>query len=263
MKHAQLLSKDIQCGWFNTPRRRRHLTNSLLDWTALYYRLRQFSSITEDQVQLLLARKVNSLLTLFQDEQYIEHMRNIPMIALTWRLHCLREIVLSGFKLELYAQYEKSFAYWYLCRIISDHLAILDKIEPVMPPGVCLLRLAQNFVAHAPPESMARQDISVFRPFLIALHAMCEGMFVVRILYPTLTSANTKIAQMTIPLMTLPGERLYLNFLKRYKWAFLPEYVNMPEPIPTMPNYDAFIDACNAMLGVILHAPTISHRELK
>ncbi|KAI0034972.1 Mak10 subunit, NatC N-terminal acetyltransferase-domain-containing protein [Vararia minispora EC-137] len=193
----KLLLREVQSGWFNFPRRRRHLTNSLLDWSALYIRLRQFADTTQAH-----------------DQNELVYLRNVPRVALMWRLECLREIVFSGFKLELYAPSERPFAYWYLCRILSDHLFILDTIDPMISSG-----------------SLARQDLSVSRPFLTALQDMCASMFV-----------------MTIPLINVSPERMYLNFLKRYKWAFLPQYARLPEPMPTMPVYDDFVDACEAKL---------------
>jgi len=47
----------------------------------------------------------------------------------------LREIVLSGFQLELYTAYERPFAYWYLGRITGDHIDLLDSLDPVIPSG--------------------------------------------------------------------------------------------------------------------------------
>jgi len=50
--------------------------------------------------------------------------------------------------------------------------------------------------------------------------------------------------------MIVPAERLYNTYLKRYKWAFLPKYAQLPDKMPTMPDYDDFATACEAELNV-------------
>lgn len=48
----------------------------------------------------------------------------------------MREIVLSGFQLELYAKEERPFAYWYAAQIIEVHLRCLDNIIPGVQEGL-------------------------------------------------------------------------------------------------------------------------------
>jgi len=55
--------------------------------------------------------------------------------VLLWRLSIIREVLLSGFQLELYAEDEKSFVYWELSQVNHEHLATLDALEPVIPKG--------------------------------------------------------------------------------------------------------------------------------
>lgn len=50
----------------------------------------------------------------------------------------VRDIVLSGFQLELYTDEEKTFAYWYSVRIIDEHLRRLDNLLDVAPDGLYL-----------------------------------------------------------------------------------------------------------------------------
>jgi N-alpha-acetyltransferase 35, NatC auxiliary subunit len=47
----------------------------------------------------------------------------------------MREIVLSGFQLELYSVDEKPIAYWYASEVIDAHLTQLDQIASLIPPG--------------------------------------------------------------------------------------------------------------------------------
>jgi hypothetical protein len=55
--------------------------------------------------------------------------------VLLWRLSIIREVLLSGFQLELYVDDEKSFVYWELSHVAHEHLATLNSLEPVIPKG--------------------------------------------------------------------------------------------------------------------------------
>ena len=48
----------------------------------------------------------------------------------------MREVILSGFQLELYGRDEKSFAYWYAMEVIDAHLSCLDNLTSIVPEGV-------------------------------------------------------------------------------------------------------------------------------
>jgi len=52
------------------------------------------------------------------------------------------------------------------------------------------------------------------------------------------------------------GERLELNFERRYKWAFRSEYREISSAVVAPPDLDQFLAACAAMLEVSL--PCIS-----
>lgn len=52
-----------------------------------------------------------------------------------WQLDTMREIVLSGFQLELYAKEEKAFAYWYAACIIEIHLNCIHALMPAVIQG--------------------------------------------------------------------------------------------------------------------------------
>jgi N-alpha-acetyltransferase 35, NatC auxiliary subunit len=60
----------------------------------------------------------------------------VPKAALLWRLESLREVVLSGFGLELYAPQEKPFAYWFLSNVIKIHIKVLDEVDGAVPSGM-------------------------------------------------------------------------------------------------------------------------------
>lgn len=67
----------------------------------------------------------------------------LPKAVLLWRLGAIREVVLSGFQLELYTSEEKPFAYWYLAQVLETHLKCLDELLPVVdnseyPPPFCV-----------------------------------------------------------------------------------------------------------------------------
>jgi hypothetical protein len=54
----------------------------------------------------------------------------------------MREIVLSGFQLELYAKEEKAFAYWYAACIMDLHLNCLHALIPTLMQGKLYLILS-------------------------------------------------------------------------------------------------------------------------
>ena len=64
---------------------------------------------------------------------------------LLWRLSIIREVLLSGFQLELYVEDEKSIVYWELSRVAHEHLSTLKALEPVVPKGKLFPRLVYPF----------------------------------------------------------------------------------------------------------------------
>ena len=56
-------------------------------------------------------------------------------MALLWRLSVVREVILSGFQLELYAREEKCFAYWYAAEVMDAHLGCLDNLTSIVQEG--------------------------------------------------------------------------------------------------------------------------------
>jgi N-alpha-acetyltransferase 35, NatC auxiliary subunit len=57
---------------------------------------------------------------------------HLPDVILLWRLSVVREIILSGFQLELYNRDERSFAYWYAVEVIDAHLSCLDNLTSIV-----------------------------------------------------------------------------------------------------------------------------------
>jgi hypothetical protein len=62
--------------------------------------------------------------------------------VLLWRLSIIREVLLSGFQLELYVEDERSFVYWELSQVAHEHLSTLNALEPVVPKGELIPRSA-------------------------------------------------------------------------------------------------------------------------
>jgi len=76
-------------------------------------------------------------------------LRRIPTIALIWRFSTIRDVVLSGFQLELYSPEEKCFAYWYAARVMKAHLASINELLTVVEEGEspqCHLPLFQQHI---------------------------------------------------------------------------------------------------------------------
>lgn len=70
----------------------------------------------------------------------------VPDAILLWRLTIVREVVLSGFQMELYSMEERAFAYWYVAQVIEAHLDCIDNWVPVVSkseshPNIVSIRL--------------------------------------------------------------------------------------------------------------------------
>ena len=81
---------------------------------------------------------MNLLTTYIMDTQEVPRghlITRLPDVALLWRLSVVREVILSGFQLELYGREEKSFAYWYAMDVIDAHLSCLDNLGSVIQDG--------------------------------------------------------------------------------------------------------------------------------
>lgn len=132
----------------------------------------------------------------------------IPKAMLLWRLSIIEEVLLSGFQLELYVKDEKSFVYWELSQVILEHLSILDSLERVIP---------KNTGAYG--------ELTFIRSYLTSFQSLCTGMYM-----------------LMLPALHHPAERLALNFVRRYKWAFRPEYERL-RPQVAIPDLSSFASA--------------------
>ena len=73
-------------------------------------------------------------------------------------------------------------------------------------------------------------------------------MFVVRVPGPYPCNLLTmKTTQLTLPGLRQPAPRLALNFIRRYKWAFRPEYARL-RPQVAVPDLTAFASASEDVL---------------
>ncbi|EGN96405.1 hypothetical protein SERLA73DRAFT_76363 [Serpula lacrymans var. lacrymans S7.3] len=131
-------------------------------------------------------------------------------VALLYRLTVIREIVFSGFQMSLYTSEEKAFAYWHAAHIIELHLNTLDELEP----GIS-------------STSRTHHELKFNSAFLSALQLMSTAMFLV-----------------TSQKMTISWERMRLNFLRRYKWAFISEYDDVDVPVVGHPQFPEFMHYC-------------------
>jgi hypothetical protein len=59
----------------------------------------------------------------------------LPNVVLLWRLSAIREVILSGFQLELFSLEEKPVAYLYATQVLDTHLDCLDNLLRVVPKG--------------------------------------------------------------------------------------------------------------------------------
>ncbi|OJT02029.1 N-alpha-acetyltransferase, 35 NatC auxiliary subunit [Trametes pubescens] len=126
----------------------------------------------------------------------------IPLAAQLGRLSACREVIISGFQQELYAPEEKPIAYWYLSRVLDAHMNCIENLLPSVP-----------------------QDSTAYRELTFqAVHLSALQMI------------STTLVVLTAGYITSPWRRITLNFLKRYKWIFNPDFDDLvpAEPIPDL-----------------------------
>ncbi|KAH7890082.1 Mak10 subunit, NatC N-terminal acetyltransferase-domain-containing protein [Phlebopus sp. FC_14] len=132
--------------------------------------------------------------------------------VLMYRFSIIREVIFSGFQLCLYSAEERVFAYWYAAQVLELHLSSLDQIAVEMPNSTTLTELRFQVV------------------FLTALQAMSSAMF--SVLLKHLGSS---------------WQRMRLNFLRRYKWAFIDEYEDINLAPVGHPNFTKFASCCSVI----------------
>ncbi|KAJ7494359.1 Mak10 subunit, NatC N-terminal acetyltransferase-domain-containing protein [Mycena galericulata] len=205
--HFKLMTEYIRALWYNPSRRRRYFMKLLVDLHLYYTRLVDVTSSLPDLPRT-------------------EIMKHIPACVLIWRLSVIREVVLSGFLLELYTAEEKPFAYWYASQVIEAHLECLDDVLLAMPP-----------------DCPADREMRFQHSLLTALQAMTIPMFA-----------------LSMPLMSFAWRQMHANFLRRYKWAFGPNYEVSSIPVVAPPDFDQFTYVCGRMLQDKTFSPSGSFK---
>ncbi|KAF8162736.1 Mak10 subunit, NatC N-terminal acetyltransferase-domain-containing protein [Crassisporium funariophilum] len=193
----KLITPHMRALWNNPPRKRRHFMKSLVEWHNLYDILMQITHNLD-----------------LEDVPRGHLITRLPNVALIWRLSIVREVILSGFQLDLYAPEEKSFAYWYAVQAIEAHLSYLDD----------LLHLVRD-------SARVYREMIFQTQFLTALGAMCTALFMV-----------------TMPLMSFDWDRMRPNFYRRYKWAFRSEYDDFESSVVAQPELHQFVAICGESL---------------
>ena len=131
------MTSHVQALFNNPPRRRRYFMKHLTEWHRLYEILMEIRDNIDLDVRFV---PVTYFLMLTNPHtQALPHcdiLTYLPDIALLWRFTIIREIVLSGFQLELYHGEEIPFAYWYSAKVIDEHLKCLDNISSTVLHGV-------------------------------------------------------------------------------------------------------------------------------
>ncbi|KAI6103733.1 Mak10 subunit, NatC N-terminal acetyltransferase-domain-containing protein [Pisolithus croceorrhizus] len=196
---TELLVGRIKSHWYNPPRRRRYCMKSLFDWHELY------ATLTDVQKHLAPVSGTD----------VVARLRPVVLMR---RLETISDIVLSGFQLSLYSVNERPLAYWYLARVLEQHLTCLDEIIEVLPSKQRIY-------------SMPRFEFQFRARYLTALQALSLALFAV-----------------TVKMMGSSWERLRLNFLRRYKWALMHEYEDIDIPPIGHPNFLSFTTSCSAIL---------------
>lgn len=73
-------------------------------------------------------------------------LRQIPNAVLSWRLTVIREVIFSGFQLDLYTSEERAFAYFYVAQTIEKHISCLEQLIGIVPAGLCECGLSSRLV---------------------------------------------------------------------------------------------------------------------
>ncbi|KZV60434.1 hypothetical protein PENSPDRAFT_694276 [Peniophora sp. CONT] len=205
----KVLSKDIQSGWFNPPRRRRHLGNTLFEWTYLYF-------ATKDLVKLVHETELDPPL----EERQMRLLEAMPLAVAVWRAGSVREIVVSGLGLELYAPAERAGAYWLLREACEAELRVRERLDGLLAP-----------------DSLAKRISVARRPVLLSMRSLAHALFL-----------------MSLPsFLTVDPTQAALTFHKRHKLYLREEYSRLasrstwPDEL-VQPNWDKFVQACEDAL---------------
>ncbi|KAG6375824.1 hypothetical protein JVT61DRAFT_2681 [Boletus reticuloceps] len=133
-------------------------------------------------------------------------------IVLVRRLSVIREVIYSGTQLSLYSAEERVFAYWYASQVLDMQLSCMDELIPGLQG------------------SPAFDEYQFQSIFLTALQAISLVVFSV-----SLKNLGTS------------WQRMRLNCIRRYKWAFIDEYDDIEQLPIGHPNFLKFTAACSTI----------------
>ncbi|THG95833.1 hypothetical protein EW145_g7894 [Phellinidium pouzarii] len=194
---SRFLLQHIWASYHNRPRQRRHGMKTAFDWHAIY------------DAALSMTAKISP-----RDASESRILKCIPLAVLHWRAGVIRDIILAGFELELYALDERPFAYWYLSQLLGGHENILRELLDVVPQG-----------------SPAHSYLTAQGLYVTLLKEMSCGCFIILCHRSVFDAA-----------------RRWTNFTVRYKWALRPEFASISTPDPFLPDYRAFLHRERAVI---------------
>jgi len=169
--------------------------------------------------------------------------------ALIPRFSIIREIVLSGFKMEIYSPQERCFAYFYASEVCTAQIGELENIVLVTPISKHQFYLRGFGRSNAPLDSPVNRDAIFEIQFLTALRAICSAVFLVSDLH-IFHRAPSQVDQVCIPLACFDWPKIRATFFRRYKWAFYKEFDRLARPPIANPDIYAFSIACDERLSV-------------
>ncbi|KAF8835779.1 hypothetical protein BDN67DRAFT_974919 [Paxillus ammoniavirescens] len=155
----------------------------------------------------------------------LDLLARLRAVVLMYRLSVIREVIYSGFQISLYSAEERVFAYWYAAQVLELQLSCMDEIMSGMPESAMFEELRFQFM------------------FLTALQAISSAIFSV-----------------SLKKITSSWQRMRLNFLRRYKWAFVDEYEDIDLAPVGHPNFLKFTTCCSAIQQDRDHSP---HDQIK
>jgi len=133
-------------------------------------------------------------------------------VVLVHRLSVIREVIYSGVQLSLYSAEERVFAYWYASQVLEVQLSCMDALLPGLEGSPAFNEYRFQFI------------------FMTALQAISSAVFSV-----------------SLKKLGSSWQRMRLNCIRRYKWAFIDEYEDIEHPPVGHPKFLKFTAACSAV----------------
>jgi len=164
-------------------------------------------------------------------EHPLRRLRAVADVVLAVRMEAIREVLLSGFQLELYAPYERPFAYWHICVV-----------------GEILEQCYTDLLSGLPADSMPFKSWTWKQKFNRALKDLARSCLLMTL--PFLPPAPASKLDPEIREACDPPQPSALkallrpNFYKRHKWAFRPDYGQAGAEPLGHPDLDEFVEVC-------------------